>query len=210
MPAATRTALLEAAAAVFVEYGYRGATVREICRRARANVAAVNYHFGDKAGLYCEVLRHVHNRADEKHPLALVGSETLSPAKRLDSFVRSLLFHLLDTDTDAAGSRLMSREMMEPTVALDLVVAEYVQPVADELRAIVNGFLGPGASEEQIRAGGMSIVSQCLFYHQCEPMIRRLFPDTQFTPAHLERLARHITRFSIAGLKEVGKAMRTR
>ena len=55
---ATRTRLLHAAAAVFAEVGYNAATVRQICTRARVNVAAVNYHFGDKLGLYTEVLEH--------------------------------------------------------------------------------------------------------------------------------------------------------
>jgi TetR/AcrR family transcriptional regulator, regulator of cefoperazone and chloramphenicol sensitivity len=209
-PAATRAALVEAATVVFAESGYRNATVREICQRAGANVAAVNYHFGDKANLYREVLRHVHSRADEKHPLSLAKDESVSPERRLGTFVRSMLFHLLDTGTPIAGSRLMSREMMEPTVALDLVVREYVQPVADELRATVAGFLGAKAREEQIRACGMSIVSQCLFYHQCEPVIRKLFPDTRFKPDDLERLAAHITQFSIAGLKAAARKGRSR
>jgi AcrR family transcriptional regulator len=47
----TREALLEAAAQVFAELGFRAATVREICQRARANIASVNYHFGDKENL---------------------------------------------------------------------------------------------------------------------------------------------------------------
>ena len=54
----TRDKLIEAAGHVFAERGYRAATIREICRRAGANVAAVNYTFGDKMGLYTEVLRH--------------------------------------------------------------------------------------------------------------------------------------------------------
>ena len=57
-PELTRDKLIEAAGHVFAERGYRAATIREICRRAGANVAAVNYTFGDKMGLYTEVLRH--------------------------------------------------------------------------------------------------------------------------------------------------------
>jgi AcrR family transcriptional regulator len=40
--AATRRHLLEAAAEVFAEIGFRAATVRQICERAGANIAAVN------------------------------------------------------------------------------------------------------------------------------------------------------------------------
>jgi len=47
----TRARLLDAAREVFSEHSFQGATVREICRRAEANVAAVNYHFGNKEGL---------------------------------------------------------------------------------------------------------------------------------------------------------------
>ena len=62
----TRARLLEAGAAVFAEHGFRNATVQAICRRAKANIAAVNYHFGDKRNLYAEVLRESHRRAVEK------------------------------------------------------------------------------------------------------------------------------------------------
>ena len=48
---------MEAAGHVFAEHGYHATTVREIVKRSGANIAAVNYHFGDKLGLYTEVLQ---------------------------------------------------------------------------------------------------------------------------------------------------------
>ena len=48
----TEKRLLEAAGEVFAEFGYRAATVRQICEKAGANIAAVNYYFGDKEKLY--------------------------------------------------------------------------------------------------------------------------------------------------------------
>ena len=55
--AETRERLIEAGERLFAQQGFKRVTVREICRAARANVAAVNYHFGDKLGLYREVLQ---------------------------------------------------------------------------------------------------------------------------------------------------------
>ena len=53
----TRARIREAAEQLFAEHGFRRVTVRDISRAARVNVAAVNYHFGDKMGLYQEVVQ---------------------------------------------------------------------------------------------------------------------------------------------------------
>ena len=44
----TRERLLSTAERLFAERGFSKVTIREICRSARANVAAVNYHFNGK------------------------------------------------------------------------------------------------------------------------------------------------------------------
>jgi AcrR family transcriptional regulator len=64
----TEQRLLEAAGEIFAEFGYRAATVRQICEKAGANIAAVNYHFGDKEKLYLAVLRSVPEAYLEKYP----------------------------------------------------------------------------------------------------------------------------------------------
>ena len=71
-----RERLLEAAGEVFAERGFRDATVREICKRADMNQAAINYYFGDKKGIYEAVLRYAHRHAVEKHPPGKESLET--------------------------------------------------------------------------------------------------------------------------------------
>ena len=51
----TRDKILSAAGEVFAEQGFEGATIRAITERAGVNVAAVNYHFRDKAELYTRI-----------------------------------------------------------------------------------------------------------------------------------------------------------
>jgi AcrR family transcriptional regulator len=53
----TRGRLLDAARAIFADKGFRDATTAEICRRAKATIAAVNYHFGGKERLYWKRMR---------------------------------------------------------------------------------------------------------------------------------------------------------
>jgi hypothetical protein len=46
-----------------------------------------------------------------------------------------------------------------------------------------------------------SIAGQWLFYFHCGQVVKRLNPDQAFGPQEIERLAEHITKFSIAALK---------
>lgn len=54
-----REALIEAGLKLFGHYGYSGVSVRRICDEAGMNVAAINYHFGGKEGLYKAVATYL-------------------------------------------------------------------------------------------------------------------------------------------------------
>src|SRR5665213_829725 len=198
----TRRQLLEAAGEVFAEVGFRNATVREICRRAGANIAAINYHFGDKETLYAEALRHAHGRALEKYPPLLDLPDDAPPEKKLRAFVHSLLLRIFDKGPTSWHGKLMSREMIEPTAALDSLVAERIRPMAGELWKIVAAILNRPLNDERVRLCGFSVVSQCVFYHHCGPVVARLFPkQPALDAAGIEILAAHITKFSLAAMK---------
>lgn len=200
----TRQRLLEAAGDVFAEHGFRAATIRDICERAHANIAAVNYHFGDKEGLYKTALQHWLGAAMQKYPPdGGLGAD--APAEqRLRAFIRSFLYRILDEGRPAWHGKLMAREMTEPTAALEQIIETIIRPMLALLVQILADLLGPTAREETIRLSGQSIVGQCLFYNHARSVLARLGTGT-FTHEDIERISDHITRFSLAALREVAR-----
>ncbi len=201
--AATRQHLLEAAAEVFSETGYRSATVRQICERAGANIAAVNYHFGDKEALYRAVLRASFKTALDVHPAKAGPKAKATPEARLEQFIRAFLQRIFSKGPLARHGKLMAREMIEPTSALDEIIQGDIRPRSQELSAILKELIGPKAAPNHIQLCAMSVVSQVLFYHHCRPVVERLDPKMKFDAVTVEYLTRHITDFSLAAILEM-------
>jgi AcrR family transcriptional regulator len=195
----TRQRLLEAAGEVFAEQGFQGATIQEICSRAGANVAAVNYHFRDKEQLYLAVIEYAGLCARESH--VIDTPPEASAAERLRAHIESFLLHLLAEGRPAWHGKLMAREMFEPTSALDAIVAQHIRENQAQLHAILRDLLGPDCPEASLRKCAFSIVGQCLFYHHCQPVIRRLYPALPIDGDQVPELAEHIFRFSLAGIR---------
>jgi AcrR family transcriptional regulator len=194
----TKQRLISTAGEVFSEHGFRAATVRDICTRAKANVAAVNYHFGDKEGLYLAAVEAAHCG-----PVELLKPEWtagLSSAEELQFFIESLLQHLLDDRRPAWHARLMMREMAEPTQACVKLVEAYIRPLAEKLRGILKEILPPDVTDEERWLMGASIFGQCLFYKVHRPVVQLLMGEEAFARLDVKKLAGHIARFSLAAI----------
>lgn len=198
-PVATRDRLVEAAGEVFAAVGYREATIREICSRAGANIAAVNYHFGGKDGLYRAVLEHAELHAGGRDTREAL--RTMPPAEQLRAFIHEFLMQLLDQDKPAWQARLMVRELTEPTPALEHVIQRSVRPRWELLVEIVSGLLGEGVDRRTIEFAAASVIGQCVVYKVCAPVIGRVMTQDLADPETIAARARHITEFSLAGMR---------
>jgi AcrR family transcriptional regulator len=192
----TRARLVNAAREAFSQHGFQGATVRDICRRADANVAAVNYHFGSKDGLLAEALNFNSLKVLQTANIAVDAS----PEKRLRRFVRDFMFMLLDEKNASLQCRIMARELADPTPALDKIVSEAIAPLHEFLGKLVREIVGDQADEIELRRCVHSLFGQCLFYRHSHPVLQRLHPELRYDAAEIEAIARHISDFSLSAM----------
>jgi AcrR family transcriptional regulator len=195
----TRARLLTAATHLFASKGFNKVTVREICREARANVAAVNYHFGDKLGLYREVLGTAIEIMRGTTDAAQQAGEGKPAEEQLRAYVRVFLQRVVGGG-DSWIHQLMMQEMADPTPALDLVADQVIRPRLEYVARVVADLVDQPADSEQVRMSVLSIQSLC---HSAmkNAIARRLLPDLYAGDDQLERLADHITEFSIGGVR---------
>jgi TetR/AcrR family transcriptional regulator, regulator of cefoperazone and chloramphenicol sensitivity len=200
----TRAKLLDAAGNVFAEYGFRAATVREICARANANVAAVNYHFGDKVGLYLEVLRDT---------LTVVQTDSLqealthsgTPEQALRIFIAAVLRRIFGKGEQSLRTRIMVHELAQPSSALPQVIEEVIRPNYDKLRQLVGHILGCNPDDDVTRLCTHSVIGQIVHYAHARPVISILWPDLKMTPDRFEQVANHIADFSLHSLRALAR-----
>jgi AcrR family transcriptional regulator len=193
----TRQRILEAAARTFAERGFRDATVRDICSRAGANVAAVNYHFGSKARLEEETLRWVYAGAAEE-PWMRPPAGPASPERRLRETIRGFGARFFGP-VPAWRPRLLQRAMLEAPAALESTVRSVYAPRFEALKAAVRPLL-PGASGRRITLTTMSIVGQLLYYRTAGPIALRFLGERSFGPGLREAVLDHVTEFTLRSL----------
>jgi len=199
----TRTRLLRAAAEVFAEHGYENATVRQICTRAGANVALVNYHFGDKLELYTEVLRFV-AQPGTGAGFALPFS-ALEPTPALRQIVEAMVERAFETGDQAnLRFRLMLNEFVRPSGATARAVDVVLRPVYDRLREIAGAILKLDPEHEKTRLCVHSILGQVAHFAHSRQMLGLLWPEMKMTPAQRGLVAEHITQFTLAYLRAGG------
>lgn len=196
----TREALLEAATEVFSRDGYHDATVREIVSLAGANVAAVKYHFGDKLGLYSEVLRATVLGAGHALVPALVDVDA-PPEAILRQLIATFVHRVLGAQGSHGRFLLIAHELARPTSVLPRLVKEIVQPNYDRFRMLVGRIIGAPPDDERTCMCTLSIVAQIILYARTGSLVRLLRPALPLTHARLDRIARHIADFSLAALK---------
>jgi AcrR family transcriptional regulator len=195
----TRERIVEAAGRMFAERGFEGTTVRDICQRAEANIAAVNYYFGDKQRLYVEAVIRAHRWRMERATLPVWDEHTPAEEKLAD-FISTFLRRIRTGPENTWHTRLIMREMMNPHEACAELVQSSIRPQFEILQRILRELLPAETSKEALQLIAFSVVGQCLFYHFADPVIRNLLSRKEYESYDVDKLAEHIREFSLAAI----------
>lgn len=207
--APTKARILEAAGDIFGKKGFKDATIRAIAQAAKANIAAINYHFRDKEGLYGAVLEEVFRLGFSRFPATLALAPDASPQERLQAFIRAMFYRLQSSEGWGGLSgqgRLIARELLDPSPAFEAVLDRYIKPHKDLLVAIIAAIMGNSPSPAKLLPCALSIIGQCIYYAMASPVIRRLSADHAPTEENLERLADFVWLFSLGGIAAINTA----
>lgn len=200
----TKTTLLEVAGELFAQHGFGGVSVRAIAEKARANVAAVSYHFGSKDNLYAEALRHA------VRDLEGVGLEpwVADPGRfKTPESLAALLRHIVFTRFHAYFSpampswhtTLILRSFLEPSPALQALVQRVFAPDFEVVEAILRR-AKPTLSAMEARLAALGMVGQIVFFGFAETPILMLLGKPHYDRAFLDAAARTVTDSVLAVL----------
>ena len=98
--------------------------------------------------------------------------------------------------------KLVARETMEPTPAIDLIIEKGIKPTVERNGRMVAELLGTTLNDPRVWQCFLSVQGQCLFYKMSMPVSMRMAPaGFQYTPEVIDALAEHVYQFSLAGIR---------
>jgi len=197
----TRERLLETAGQVFAVKGVDRATGKEICARAKTNVAAINYHFGSFDGLYEAVLCEAHRRLATVESIEAAVTAARSPEAKLESVFRLIVTSLSGPMSSSWVVRVLGREIVSPSPAISVLREKEVKPKIQLVLRVVAELMGLPVDHPGVARGCVSVMAPCMMLLIVDRRnFTRLFPRFQIAPETAEAVVRHLTRFAVAGL----------
>ena len=191
---------MSAATSLFSQKGFAGASVRDICTTAEANIAAINYYFGSKDVLYTEVVQAVAAACDSGEPVPCLADDPSDPEGQLVAWIQWFIRTNLDPRMELMA-QLMRRELAQPTGMLDQIVMGTIKPPVEALHELVQALLPENTPRGELGFICASITSPVLVDMLCETFSRGL---EQGSMGDLEGFSKFCVRWAIVGLKSSG------
>lgn len=197
--AATRQRLLKAGTRIFAEKDYSAVTTRELADAARANQAAIVYHFRNKEGLYLAVAEYVAAQMRSRFASALPGSDSAKhapsrtgAARQLHEFLRALARGLIAIPEHSAMVEFIMREQAHPGAAFDLLYGSYLGEMHRHATGLVARATNRADGDPEAIADAHAIIGMALAFTVARATFLRRVSRTRYSATQVEQLAKRV------------------
>lgn len=204
--AGTKTRILDAAEALFMEHGFEATSLRSLTSAAGVNLAAVHYHFGSKEELFQAVLTRRLDPMNQERIRLLEKVEREAPGRALSC--EKILFAMLipalrlARDEKRGGKnflRLVGRAYADPAPFIrHFLSAQYAEMIGLYKEAFLKAL--PHLSRQEL-TWRLHFVMGALSYTLAATDALKLFAQATSTDENDELLLQRLAPFLVAGLK---------
>lgn len=202
----TKERILLVAAELFAGHGFQGTTHQMICSQAEVNIAAINYHFGNKESLYLKVWEYLfrigmsnyHDFVNEKDP----------PEEQLRAFIHWRVRNVIAVGPRSYLSQILRREMNKPSPVFEQIQILYLNEKRTWFFALISKIVGYDLDVSTITMAAFCIHSPLIHLVEVKGALKAIQEGAlkeglaQFWEDP-EALAESIYTFALAGLKEL-------
>lgn len=199
-----RSRLVLAALRLFAEKGFEAATTREICEAAGANISAIRYYFGDKAGLYRAVFTEP--MGETKCHTNIATYSDLPLAEALGRFFTEFLEPLKKGEQIRLVMKLHFREMIEPTGVRQQEIDAEIKPQHEALVAVLKKQLGLQRIDADVHRLAFAIIGMAVYFYVGQEVVSAISPQVLNTPKAIDVLAERLSGYAVSMIE--GEARR--
>ncbi len=199
---ATRARLLESAGELFAEQGYAETTGKAIAARANADIASINYHFGNRDGLYRAVLVEAHRHFVRLETLDEIAAMNIPASEKLRELIAMILTNFGGSQHWSA--RVLMRELVSPSSNFEVLRREELPPKLTVALGIISEITGIPSGDPALFYCFLSTAAPCAVLVLSGTV--QLAQDRPQLP--VQDLIDHLHRFTLAGLQAAAKVSR--
>ena len=195
--AETKKKLVEAGLELFARFSFDGVSTRTLAQHAQVNLAAIQYYFGGKEGLYLAVSRNiVETLKTWTQPLIQRIEDRLSSGHPDKNECFTLLCELLDhiieralgTQESKQWMGIFMREQLDPTQAFDILYDGVLGPFHQAMCGLIAGILNLRRNDEETKLRAYAVAGQVFIFHIARAEIRRSMAWKDYHQGELEMI----------------------
>jgi TetR/AcrR family transcriptional regulator, regulator of cefoperazone and chloramphenicol sensitivity len=192
----SRERLLHTALRLFAEKGFEKTSTREIAAAAGANIGAISYYFGDKAGLYRAVF--FEPLGSPKDDIGLFDDPSYSVRQALQGLFFGFLQPLKQGEGVRQCVRLHFREMVEPTGLWEEEIDGGIKPYHAALVEVLCRHFKLKRADDDVHRLAFSIVALGVHLFVGRDIMEAIKPQLIATPKAIDVWAERLVDYGEA------------